>query len=81
MSHIAKRREKRRSDLSALLGAASPSRRSSVSAPTSPSAHQPLLDVVEEDDTHPGASLPPRVRMLALELLLLIYAESITVRV
>ncbi|KAG2143810.1 uncharacterized protein EDB93DRAFT_1228665 [Suillus bovinus] len=59
MSHIAKRREKRRSDLSALLGAASPSRRSSVSAPTSPSAHQPLLDVVEEDDTHLGASLLP----------------------
>lgn len=59
ISHIAKRREKRRSDLSALLGAASPSRRSSVSAPTSPSAHQPLLDVVEEDDTHPGASSLP----------------------
>ncbi|KAG1874458.1 hypothetical protein F4604DRAFT_1764858 [Suillus subluteus] len=59
ISHIAKRREKRRSDLSALLGAASPSRRSSVSAPTSPSANQPLLDVVEEDDTHAGASLLP----------------------
>lgn len=59
ISHIAKRREKRRSDLSALLGAASPSRRSSVSAPTSPSAHQPLLDVVEEDDTHHGASSLP----------------------
>ncbi|KAG2093116.1 uncharacterized protein F5147DRAFT_721459 [Suillus discolor] len=59
MSHIAKRREKRRSDLSALLGAASPSRRSSVSAPTSPSAQQPVLDAVEEDDTHPGASLLP----------------------
>ncbi|KAG2364679.1 hypothetical protein BDR07DRAFT_1401108 [Suillus spraguei] len=59
ISHIAQRRERRRSDLSALLGAASPSRRSSVSAPTSPSAHQPLLDVVQEDDTHPGDSLPP----------------------
>lgn len=51
-SHIANRREKRRSDLSALLGAASPSRRNSVSAPTSPSPPKPLLDVVEEDDTH-----------------------------
>ncbi|KAG0691856.1 hypothetical protein DFH29DRAFT_644949 [Suillus ampliporus] len=59
-SRFAKRREKRRSDLSVLLGAASPSRRSSVSAPTSPSPPKPLLDVVEEDDTHPGgvSSLP-----------------------
>lgn len=59
MSHIAKRREKRRSDLSALLGAASPSRRSSVSAPTSPSAIKPLLDVVEEDDARLGDSSLP----------------------
>ena len=51
-SHIAKRREKRRSDLSALLGATLPSRRSSVSAPTSPSPPKPLLDVVEEDEAH-----------------------------
>lgn len=51
-SHIAKRREKRRSDLSALLSAALPSPRSSVSAPTSPSPPKPLLDVVEEDETH-----------------------------
>lgn len=60
ISHIANRREKRRSDLSALLGAASPSRRSSASAPTSPSLPKPLLDVVEEDDTHLGdvSSLP-----------------------
>jgi hypothetical protein len=59
-SHIAKRREKRRSDLTAFLGAASPSPRSSVSAPTSPSPPKPLLDVVEEDDIHPGdASLVP----------------------
>ncbi|KAG1738996.1 hypothetical protein EDB19DRAFT_1712397 [Suillus lakei] len=59
MSHIAKRREKRRSDLSALLGAASPSRRSSVSAPTSPSALQPLLDV-DEDACFGAAALDLR---------------------
>ncbi|KAH7921182.1 hypothetical protein BV22DRAFT_1096931 [Leucogyrophana mollusca] len=45
--HLTKRREKRRSDLSALLGG---SRRSSLSAPTSPSPSKPLADVEEEED-------------------------------
>ncbi|EGN96896.1 hypothetical protein SERLA73DRAFT_161860 [Serpula lacrymans var. lacrymans S7.3] len=48
--HMVRRREKRRSDLSALLEATSPSRRSSISAPSSPCHTKTLPDVQEEGD-------------------------------
>ncbi|KIJ65476.1 hypothetical protein HYDPIDRAFT_110558 [Hydnomerulius pinastri MD-312] len=50
---LTQRREKRRSDLSALLGgAASPrSRKSSLSIPTTPSPSKPLADVSEEEES------------------------------
>ncbi|KAH7910063.1 hypothetical protein BJ138DRAFT_1173373 [Hygrophoropsis aurantiaca] len=45
--HLTKRREKRRSDLSAVIGG---TRRSSLSAPTSPSPTSALANVEEEED-------------------------------
>ncbi|KAL4062504.1 hypothetical protein J3A83DRAFT_4309767 [Scleroderma citrinum] len=46
---MARRRERRRSDLSALIGAASPSRGPNPAAPVSPSPLRPIVDVSEED--------------------------------